>query len=774
MKAEEIQEMFQCREENIKPIRIIDSYAYNNATTTTPIINPPEILYGPERIIPCAENPTWHIEPYLEEKSHPWLYPQGKGGEADPERPLDINLRDYYKQRLKSSDNRWQKDPAWSFRALNLLQREDLRKSVNYHARKKYQDGKMCYLIYQDVGTAIRGSSVFWDKSRRHLRSMYATLGKPFIFLSINLQDDVEFLTNINTDKFGSINCPNWEATDSLNDDEYLICFEEYIKDKHHPFLMDYVVSNYFLKIEFQRDGLPHLHALLWVENSSSIDTAEGRQAIIDFVDKFLTTELPAPDIDPDLCKGKKQLIPEVKDQDGDNLHDTNPVNRNNEDEIYEKVDAENDFDLIQTNIERRAVFERARCRFGKPDLLAEKTHFRTYNQARILTRGDRDIIMKRTTQESRRIVPYNMNLLKTFRCNHDIQIITDPWAAAEYLFSYVSKEAHMEKDLVHKLAGCTCSSVEEAKKVLLKAGNAVLSHRQVGKIEAAWLILGIPLYRCSMSTIHLYISLPCNEDRILKNVNVNVDSISEDDFFTTIIHRYSQRPLTPEVINDLTLFEFAVWFTIDTINFSQQHLENDTLSVNPLWRTKYDQAPLLKTSRILPQKYKINHRESYIFTNPINEEDDTISKRSESINVEGSVIHNEDKFITNVNNNTCLTSQVSIDLRNTANPQQKYLIDFIQIYLNHLLSNSRRPTHVTKPRPFHIVVNGLAGSGKSYVISIIENMLKEYCIAESAIISRLRKKFGLLKMAHTGKAALNICGSTIHTALEIVQKIYM
>jgi hypothetical protein len=96
----------------------------------------------------CAENPTWQIEPYLEEKCYPWLYPDGKGGEADPERPLQINARDYYKQRLKSSDNRWQKDPTWIFRALNLLQREDLRKSVNYHARKKYEDGKMCYLIY--------------------------------------------------------------------------------------------------------------------------------------------------------------------------------------------------------------------------------------------------------------------------------------------------------------------------------------------------------------------------------------------------------------------------------------------------------------------------------------------------------------------------------------------------------------------------------------------------------------------------------------------------
>lgn len=87
--------------------------------------------------------------------------------------------------------------------------------------------------------------------------------------------------------------------------------------------------------------------------------------------------------------------------------------------------------------------------------------------------------------------MPYNVNLLKTFKCNHDVQIVTDPWAAAEYLFSYISKEAHLEKDLVQKLAGCACSSLEDARKVLLKAGNAILSHRQIGKIEAAWMILG-------------------------------------------------------------------------------------------------------------------------------------------------------------------------------------------------------------------------------------------------------------------------------------------
>ncbi|CAF4660202.1 unnamed protein product, partial [Rotaria sp. Silwood2] len=87
MTIEEIQEIFKCRQEDIIPIRIIDSYAYNNATTITPVINSSETLFGPKRIIPCAEDPIWEIEPYLEERCYPWLYPHGKKGEADPERP---------------------------------------------------------------------------------------------------------------------------------------------------------------------------------------------------------------------------------------------------------------------------------------------------------------------------------------------------------------------------------------------------------------------------------------------------------------------------------------------------------------------------------------------------------------------------------------------------------------------------------------------------------------------------------------------------------------
>jgi hypothetical protein len=40
-------------------------------------------------------------------------------------------------------------------------------------------------------------------------------------------------------------------------------------------------------------------------------------------------------------------------------------------------------------------------CRFGSPYNLANETHFRTHKEARILVRGDRDIVIKRLTEEA-------------------------------------------------------------------------------------------------------------------------------------------------------------------------------------------------------------------------------------------------------------------------------------------------------------------------------------------------------------------------------------
>lgn len=164
----------------------------------------------------------------------------------------------------------------------------------------------------------MRGTYAFWCIPRKSLRAMYATLSKPNIFLSVNLQDDIEFLTHIDPVRFGTVDNPNYDAIDNLSDDNYLqlvnensalvarmchrrmLAFEKFISDRNHPFFIEYVVSNYFFKIEFQRGGLPHLHSLLWLDDFPSVDTLEGRKTIIEVIDKFLDTSLPDKDTDPE------------------------------------------------------------------------------------------------------------------------------------------------------------------------------------------------------------------------------------------------------------------------------------------------------------------------------------------------------------------------------------------------------------------------------------------------------------------------------------------
>jgi len=98
--------------------------------------------------------------------------------------------------------------------------------------------------------------------------------------------------------------------------------------------------------------------------------------------------------------RGKKEARNEQKNEIEDTTDELHNMNRLHEDEIYEKIDPNIDPDIIDTRVERREFFERANCRFSKPEPLASKTHWRTHKEARILTRGDRDIIMKRTTEE--------------------------------------------------------------------------------------------------------------------------------------------------------------------------------------------------------------------------------------------------------------------------------------------------------------------------------------------------------------------------------------
>ena len=61
-------------------------------------------------------------------------------------------------------------------------------------------------------------------------------------------------------------------------------------------------IVDYFLRVEFQLRGSPHVHSLWWVKDAPDLQTVEGLRAVLGFIDKYITTEIPSEGEDDELC----------------------------------------------------------------------------------------------------------------------------------------------------------------------------------------------------------------------------------------------------------------------------------------------------------------------------------------------------------------------------------------------------------------------------------------------------------------------------------------
>lgn len=80
-----------------------------------------------------------------------------------------------------------------------------------------------------------------------------------------------------------------------------------------------------------------------------------------------------------------------------------------------------------------------------------------------------------------------------------------------------------------------------------------------------------------------------------------------------------------------------------------------------------------------------------------------------------------------------------------TLNMQQRTAYDIVHHHHELLIDGSN-------PAPLHMIVYGIAGTGKSYLISAIAHVLGSACLLTGT----------------TGMAAIYICGKTIHSALQL------
>jgi len=164
-----------------------------------------------------ANSPVDRRGEFVEADAYPHLFPHGFGDYSDKDRPVSMTQREYVQHRLLAHPE-FQRDESWAFRALNNLNQQDMAKAIQFiqktgATKKQAQNsagvtsGDLLMALqrededddldgaeilnhhYYVVGSAIRGTSMYFKKARRHLFSMFATLGAPDLFLTLSAND---------------------------------------------------------------------------------------------------------------------------------------------------------------------------------------------------------------------------------------------------------------------------------------------------------------------------------------------------------------------------------------------------------------------------------------------------------------------------------------------------------------------------------------------------------------------------------------------------------
>ena len=175
--------------------------------------------------------------------------------------------------------------------------------------------------------------------------------------------------------------------------------------------------------------------------------------------------------------------------------------------------------------------------KFSETEIKAAKKRY--YNALSASIRGTGAVIMKRKVRD---ILTngYNKSIMCLHQANHDLQVVIDQYACAQYVCGYLTKnEAGMSKLL--KAVNEESNNLKQMEK-LNKLSAVLDKHREVSLQEAVYRILGLPMTKSSVKVKFLSTIHPHFRDGLLKG---NVETLSEDEsiFHNSPHQYYESRP---------------------------------------------------------------------------------------------------------------------------------------------------------------------------------------------------------------------------------------
>ena len=583
--------------------------------------------------------------------SFPNLFPKGVGGHGvNTPRERDICLRRYVNQRLLNKDPRFSKSIEYIFAFQYATELKQLRTDMAMALKRQCTDGKRItvgdmrnfhkvnQMIWKDIAykfmKKVRGTPSYWTVALYDTLAMLRTFGTPTWFISLS---PAEFLWPEFMQAVGRKIGKKWSEED-VSRMEWITkaehfrenpvpvdqMFESRIESFFRYFLLSKAnplgpISEYIQKIEFQVRGTPHAHCLLWVKDAPRVDENSDEE-VCEFVDRYINGKIPC-----DIPENEdiRSLVLKLQ------THSHSPCCRSHakgkcrfhfpRPPSTKTIIARGVGDEKNVNIDekdRRHIMELVHERIEegngaslKEILESESIPEDMYLQALKMSQGARgtSIVLERDIVDCK-TNNCNLDCLKLWRANMDIQYVADPYSCIMYVLSYVMKCENGMSEILKRVAKefKDQSVRDQMKKILSTFANK----REVSVHEAVKRVLSQWLFKKSRTVINIS-NHPAEERHRMPKSEFELAGKEDDDedvFMASVHDRYAARP---DEMENVCLAQFATQYTTCSAENKKAILLKDDQLGCVMRRTK---DTVMRTHRFSDDDYRYYYSKLLLF----------------------------------------------------------------------------------------------------------------------------------------------------------------
>ncbi len=523
--------------------------------------------------------------------SFPTIY-CGQKRISNEERAVKLSYADICKWELRAMDRRCAMSIPNLFFKTKALQVKQIADKVSLvmkraqETHRNYTAGeilkKTAEIINLDEGYRIfkdlRGSPSYLEKRKKDLFAMLRQLGTPHIFMSLSAAEThwPELLTTLGqlvdnkTYTVDEIKNMTSEQKFRLVQSDPVTCcryfehryttfFRKILQDKSNPLG---VVKHYFVRVEIQGRGSPHVHIILWLEDGKlyQIDDIEE---VIAFIDRTCSCSSNVKEEHKPYLKMQKhkhtRTCRKGKEKDCRFNFPIPPMKKTC---ILKPLEVDEDPNKY------KEMFQYIKCFLNTishdTDIDISYTQF-----LEILNVSEEDYIKAvRSSIKKDKIFlarqvneiwinSYMKNMLHCWQANHDVQAIIDCYQVAQYIVAYLSKSEKGMSALMRKAVEEAESENCDLKQKVRHIGNKFLNGVEISAQLAAYLTLQLPITKASKEVTFVNTSELKKRTRVLKDKKA-LEELAEkscDVFVPGVIQKYESRP---KVYENMCLADFV------------------------------------------------------------------------------------------------------------------------------------------------------------------------------------------------------------------------